>query len=79
MLGSSAKIQCVSDSDVVWEFKGKPITNFSCTQIKDEEYLLTILSITKHNVGEYTCYGRDMRDDKYSSFYSYSKIILTGS
>lgn len=78
MLGSSVKINCVSHSDVVWKVHGKTSTNLSFSKIDDNLYVLTIPLLKEEDVGVYTCYGKDSKDDKYTSFYSNAEIVLQG-
>lgn len=78
MLGSSAKIICVSHSDVVWKLHGKALSNLTFSKIVDNVYVFIIPSLKDEDFGLYTCYGRDPKDDKYTSFYSYAEIKLEG-
>lgn len=78
MLGSSVKIQCVSHSDVVWTLNGEALKNLSISKLKENVYVLVVSLLKNDDVGLYTCYGRDDKDDKYTSFYSIAEIYIQG-
>ncbi len=65
---------------MVWKFNDKHIdremnvTTFSY----NNDYFLYIDEINDSHLGMYTCYGTDIEDDEFSSFYSNSCLSSIG-
>ncbi len=76
-IGSSVNISCFSYHTVSWTHNSGPLpsnTIMHHSTENDNEHILEIISIGIHEYGQYTCKGKSIDDNEYSSFISHAAI-----
>ena len=76
-IGVTKQVTCHSVTHVKWEFNYGPLP--ANIRFKDENKELFIVGVKKHNIGMYSCRGRDRTDKNYNYFISTATLEIKGT
>ncbi len=79
--GESASFVCFSAIPVTWSysFNYNSVKKNVRYSVVNNEYTISIQSVTADYEGQYMCVGSDFKDDEYRAFFSISTLFINGN